>query len=380
MAPSDSTPASPPLWLEILAGVATVLLETAVAWWLLHQELADIAMLYLLGIVTLATRYGYAASLTATALSVAALDFFFTTPYLSFVVDDRRHYVTFAIMAVVALLISGQTRRMRREAAMRVSLANERARLAEEAHRAQGQAQEERLRNALLSSVSHDSKTPLAVIQGAASSLLDESIEQPPERRREQMQLVYSEAGRLARLVRNLVDMTSLESGTLRVRKEWHSIEEIVGVAIARLEDQLEGRSLHVHLDEEASMALLDATLIEQVLVNLLENALKYTPAGTPVEIGAERTQEGVVIEVADRGAGIPAGKSDVIFEKFFRASNAAIGMGLGLTICRGILAAHEGRIWARNRPDGGASFRFLLPGGPAPALADSAHALRSAT
>jgi K+-sensing histidine kinase KdpD len=356
------------LALEMAAGATMAATATAIGWWILGRRLEDVVMLFLLGIVSLAMRFGYAASLTAMFCSVLSVDFFFTAPYLSFTVDDHRQYLTFAIMAVVALLISGQTRRVRREAATRVSLALERARLAEEAHAANLEAREERLRNALLSSVSHDLKTPLSVILGSASALLDDPARLAESRRREALELIVSEAKRLTRLIRNLVDMTSVQSGTLRARKDWHSLEDVVGAALARLDDSLGGRHVSIGLDPDASVAAFDGALIEEVLVNLIENAIKYTPAGSPIAITAHRDTEGVVVEVADSGPGIPDGQEEAIFDKFHRATAVGVGMGLGLTICRGILTVHEGRIWAGNRPEGGAFFRFVLPG-PAPAL-----------
>jgi two-component system sensor histidine kinase KdpD len=355
-----------------LAGAATVALATSVSWWLLDRQLANAVMIYLLGVVVMAVGFGYAASLTATALSVVSLDFFFTTPYLSLAIDDRRNILTFAVMAFVAAVISGQTRRVRRDATARVEHALERARLAEEAQRAQAEAQDERLRSALLSSVSHDLKTPLAAIKGAVTVLLAPVGEATEARALESLHAISGEVDRMTRLVQNLVDMTSLESGTLRVRKEWHSIEEIVGSALRRLDEQLEGRPVAWRVAPDASIVALDSTLIEQVIVNLVENALKYAPGRSPIEISAVRTGEGVVVEVADKGTGIPEGKTEAIFDKFYRASRTGVGMGLGLTICRGIVAAHEGRIWATNRPGGGASFRFLLPGGPAPPVTDA--------
>jgi two-component system sensor histidine kinase KdpD len=243
-----------------------------------------------------------------------------------------------------------------------IALAVERARMAERAHTAQLQVQNERLRNALLSSVSHDLRTPLAVIKGAVTALL-ETNEATATRRGEYLATISDEASRLDRLVRNLLHMTSLEAGALRVHnKEWHSLEEVVGVVLGRLEDQLAGRRVHVKIPPDAALAPFDGTLIGQVLVNLIENAAKHTTPETPIEITSSKIDHGVEVEVADSGPGVPAGHEEAIFEKFHRASNAAAGMGIGLTICRGIVTAHGGRIWYEGRPGGGASFRFVLP------------------
>jgi two-component system sensor histidine kinase KdpD len=157
--------------------------------------------------------------------------------------------------------------------------------------------------------------------------------------------------------------MTSLEAGALRARKEWQPLEEVVGVALNRLDEQLTGRPVRVDIAPDASIVPFDATLLEQVLINLVENAIRYTPAGSPIEIRAVRVDGGVEVDVADRGPGVAPGQEEHIFEKFRRAAPRTTGgMGLGLTICRGIVSVHGGTIWCENRPDGGASFRFLLP------------------
>ena len=331
--------------LAVVAGI------TALCEWLLAHQVTDVVMIYLLGVVVVAMRFGYVASLVTTALSVASLDFFFTEPYLSFAVTDKRYVLTFVIMSFVALVISNLMERLR-TAAVRES----------RSQRIQLEVHKERLRNALLSSVSHDLRTPLAVVSGAASALLSGDVELAPERRREYLATIWEEADRLNRLVANLLDMTSLEAGALRARAEWQPLEEVVGVALNRLDEQLRGRPVRVDIAPEASLVPFDAVLIEQVFVNLIENAVRYTPSGSAIAIRAVAAGDAVEVEVADEGGGVPLGQEERIFEKFRRAGPAAGGgMGLGLTICRGILDAHGGRIWCDNRPGRGASFRFRL-------------------
>jgi two-component system sensor histidine kinase KdpD len=333
--------------LGLLAAVSMVALVTAIAWFSLRGGLADIVMLYLLGVVLVAIRFGYAPSLLASALSVAAFDYLFTVPYFSFAVNE--HFVlTLIIMLVVAVVISHLTESIRRSEAA----ARERER----------ETQTERLRNAVLSSVSHDLRTPLAVVMGAATALIEGDDELPKARRREYLTTISDEASRLNRLVRNLLDMTTLEAGAMRARKEWHLIEEVVGVALNRLEEPLQSRPVKVNISAEASRAPFDASLVEQVFINLVENAIKHTPSDAGVEISARRVNEGVEVQVDDQGPGVPPGKEDEIFEKFHRDSTAGAGMGIGLTICRGIVATHGGRIWCENRSTGGASFHFVLP------------------
>ena len=481
------------------AAVAVTALCTALGWYGFGQEqLADVVMTYLLGVVVVSMRYGYVPSLLAAVLGVVAFDFFFIPPYYSFAVSDLRHIVTFAVMFLVAVVISHLTKRIRDQAdsargserrtaslysisrelglapsrdlllaaadrhlrevfAVRVAVllpgsdgmlegafaepgtlddadkdkgvaewvwlhqrpagvgtdtlpsaralfvplkgargrvgvlalypspetrlgdaddrqlldtfagligsAVERTQLAEEARRAHLRAETEQLRNSLLSSVSHDLRTPLAVVTGATSALLDEHGPRDEHARRELLQTAHEEALRLNRLVRNLLDMTRLEAGALKVHEELQPLEEVVGAALGRMEDRLRGREVETRIPADLPLVAFDSALIEQVLINLLENATKYTPAGSPIEVAA-RAQDGVIeVEVNDRGPGVSPGDAERVFDKFYRAHEGeGGGVGLGLTICRGIVAAHGGRIWVEARAGGGASFRFTLP------------------
>jgi len=213
-----------------------------------------------------------------------------------------------------------------------------------------------------LSSVSHDLRTPLAVITGAASTLLQRAPPVDEATAQDLTKTILQESERLNRLIRNLLDMTRLESGAVQVNKEWLALEEVVGAALNRMEQRLVGREIAVTIPEDLPLVPFDMVLIEQVLINLLENAAKYTEG--PLEIRASLGPSEVQVEVADHGPGIPEGQEERVFEKFHRATreHSPGGVGLGLTSCRAILAAHGGRIWAQNREGGGASFRFALP------------------
>jgi two-component system sensor histidine kinase KdpD len=261
------------------------------------------------------------------------------------------------------------------------ALALERAMFAERAQREQLEIEAERLRTALLSSLSHDLRTPLGSITGAASSLLEERNALTEGARRDLLQTILEEAQRMNRLIGNLLDMIRVESGALEVQKEWQPLEEVVGVALIRLEDRLRGHPVQVNLPPDLPLVPLDGVLMEQVFVNLLENAVKYTPPATPIEIAATAADGVVRVDVADRGPGLPPGEESRIFDKFYRAQGTPTqgGIGLGLTICRGIITAHGGRIWAENRPGGGALFRFTLPVTGAPPMPVLAEAKESA-
>lgn len=241
------------------------------------------------------------------------------------------------------------------------ALALERELLAERAQREQLEVEAERLRTSLLSSLSHDLRTPLGAITGAASTLLDENAPLAPESRRALLGTILDESQRMNRLIGNLLDMIRVESGALQIQREWQPLEEPLGVALIRLGDRLKGREVKVG---ELPLVPGDPVLLEQVFLNLLENAVKYTPAGSPIEISATSEGHLVRVAIADRGPGIAPGESDRVFEKFYRSAGAPPGggVGLGLTISRGIVSAHGGRIWAENRSGGGAVFQFTLP------------------
>ena len=477
---------------------------TLVCWAMLGRiDNSNLIMVYLLGVAFVATRHGRRPSGLAALLSVAAFDFFFVPPYMTFAVSDTQYLITFGVMLLVSLLISTLAVRVKAQAeaarqreqrthalyAMSRELASartaeevarvatrhvsdsvqgsadvllpgadgrlegptgngagassretavaqwtfdhgrmaglgtdtlpgasalyvplkgtkstlgvlgvrpheallplapdqldlletlarqaasglERIRLASEAEQARLAVEAERLRSTLLSSVSHDLRTPLATITGAASTLLQPgSLDEAAEH--ELKEAIYEEAERLNRLVTNLLDMTRLESGSLQLTRDWHSLEELVGTALARVERRAKERPIKVSIPADLPLVPADGVLVEQVLVNLLDNALKYTPPGSRVLVTATSSEGAVTVEVADEGPGLPAGAEERVFEKFYRGGSGQRGFGLGLPICNAIVTAHGGRIWAEPKPPRGAVFRFTLPlgDGPPPAM-----------
>jgi two-component system sensor histidine kinase KdpD len=487
-----------------LWGAMTVALMTGICMLLSKRlELADLVMVYVVGILMVATRFGRWPSIMASVLSVLALDFFFVPPRLSLAVGDLKHLGTFVVMLLVGLVIGNLTERIRSQArlartreqrvralfrlsgeltrsagsasmvesalrnvaaqfqshvsillpgpggsllsgrdsqeaplsqeemgvaqwvhdhhepagmgtdtlpgakalylplkgahdpigvmgiqptgaptemeadqrhlleafANQTALALERALLAERNVESQRQVDREQLRNALLSSVSHDLRTPLGGITGAASTLLEDKGELGPEARRELLETIHEEGHQLQRLVTNLLDVTRLESGVVELSKEWVPAEELVGSTLNRLEAHLGKREIKVELPPNLPLVQVDPVLIGQVLINLLENALKFSPADQPIEIKAWATARALTLSVTDHGPGIPEGQEERIFEKLVRIQqgNARPGAGLGLAICKGVLQAHGGRIAATNRPNGGAQFLVSLPLGEHP-------------
>jgi two-component system sensor histidine kinase KdpD len=466
-----------------------------------HFEMADVVMVYMLGILIVASRFGRWPSLVASVLSVLALDFFFMPPRFSFAVGSIRHLGTYAVMLLSGLVIGNLTERIRSQARLardresriralfrlsgeltrssgsaamaesairnvathfqsRVSIflpgaggrlaasqakgpvgpdelgvaqwvydhhepagmstdtlpgakalylplkgsheligvmgiqpseaparmepeqrhlleafanqtavALERAILAERNRETQRTVDREQLRNALLSSVSHDLRTPLGGITGAASTLLDDHGTLPEAARRDLLETIHEESDRLQRLVTNLLDVTRLESGVVDLAKDWVPLEEVVGSALEHMVGQLGKRVVKVELPANLPMVQADPVLLGQVVINLVDNACKFSPPDQPIEIKGWATERSVTLSVTDHGPGIPVGEEEHIFEKLvrFQQGEARPGAGLGLAICKGVVQAHGGKIIASNRPSGGAQFMVSLPLGLAP-------------
>ena len=250
-----------------------------------------------------------------------------------------------------------------------IALALERVHLADQAHQAAIHAENERMRNSLLSAISHDLRTPLAVIAGSASTLVEGAAALPESKRKEMAQAIYDQARQMTQQVNNILDMTRFQIGAPQLNRQWQPLEEIVGAVLNRMQAGLQGRKVALDLPEDLPLVLVDGALIAQVLSNLLENAVKYTPSGSPIEIDAWAAGDEITVSVVDRGPGIKPGDEERVFEKFHRGEpeGAVGGAGLGLTICRAIVEAHGGRIWAENRFVGGTMFCFTLPLGGTP-------------
>ncbi len=462
-------------------------------------ELANLIMVFLLGVVFTATRFGRGPSILSSFLGVAIFDLFFVRPYFSFSVSDSQYLVTFVAMLTVGMVISNLMANVRSQAkvaahrerratvlyAMSKDLASSqnedeivrtavhhlftefgsrnvilfpdangrifypagqampeslhaadlsvaqwvmdhneiagqgthtlpgteaiyfplsnketvlgvlvllpvnlrrvflpeqqklletflgqiaqaimRVRLAEQARKTQVDMEAERLRNSLLSSISHDLRTPLATIVGSASTLMEEDSALKAEDKLELSRAIYDEAQRMSSLVNNILDMARLDAGAVELNKQWYPLEEIIGAVLTRLQKRLACRPVTVNLPPGIPMIYVDAVMIEQVLINLLENVLRYTPEKSPVEIIVEASSFAVEISVADQGPGVPNGLENRLFEKFYRVQREAAqsGVGLGLAICRAIIEAHGGSIHAQNRPTGGTVFSFIIP------------------
>jgi len=479
------------VWTGV-ACLATTLIATVL---LPFFDLANIVMLFLLTVVLVALRFGRGPAAFAAIVSVAAFDFFFVPPRLSFAVSDVQYLLTFAIMLAVGLIVGQMTAWLRYQArvashreersravyefardlssllqteqvvetatsaiagtfeskvamlipdarerltlgagsaqdvtvdfgaaqwaydkgqpagagtdtlagsellylplrapmrtrgvlaikqanrrmllvpeqkrhldtfAALAAIALERVHYVEVAQQALLTMESERLRNSLLSALSHDLRTPLTALLGLAESLaLTKPALSPAQL--ETSQAIADEARRMNALVENLLDMARIQSGEVKLRRQWHPFVEVVGSALKAAQSALTRHTVEVDLAPDLPLVEFDAVLIERVLYNLLENAGKYTPQQTRVRVTASVVDEKLRVAVSDEGPGIPRGHEETIFEKFTRGTreSATPGIGLGLAISRAIVEAHHGKIWAENNPAGGASFCFTLP------------------
>jgi two-component system sensor histidine kinase KdpD len=245
-----------------------------------------------------------------------------------------------------------------------IGLALERENLAAQAEGARVAAQSESLRNTLLASISHDLRTPLAVMAGAGSTLATHGDELDAVTRRSLAESIESRAREMSELISNVLDLTRFESGTPALRRDWESVDDLASVALQRLQGRLQGHPVRVNVPADLPPVHVDASLVVQVFTNLLENIAKYTPPGTAARISALAEPGMVRVFVEDDGPGLPGADPARLFEKFQRGSDegSIAGVGLGLAICRAIVQAHGGAIRAGNRAGGGARLEFTLP------------------
>lgn len=247
--------------------------------------------------------------------------------------------------------------------ASQMGLALEGMRLGVEASQARLDAETNSLRAALFSSVTHDLRTPLASITASVTSLLDTDASFTAEDRRDLLETIRQEAERLNRLVGNLLDLSRIRAGALTPAVKPTPIDEVIEAVVARVQPMLAGHDVRLRLRDNLPDVPIDVVLIDQVLTNLLENAAKFSPAGTPITVSATRWQESVEVRVVDGGEGIPKEQRERVFEPFVRGEHeAAKGAGLGLSIGRAIVESHGGRIWIEGTPGGGSTVVFELP------------------
>ncbi len=325
-------------------------------------DVVNIAMVYLLAVVIIALRFSRGAAIFSSITCVAAFDFMFVPPQGTFTVADVQYLLTFGIMLAVALVISELMESRRRHAEAKAALAVE--------------AETERIRSTLLASISHDLRTPLAVMAGASSSLAEHGDRFSSEERTALARSIYRQTRDMSEQVAKVLQMTRLETGAIALERDWTAVSEIAGSVLARLAEPLSAHRLIVDVPSDLPLVRVDATLIDQALANLLENAARHTQAGTLVRLRARCEGDSVVISVEDFGPGIDDRDMERVFAKFHRgATEGAGGVGLGLAICRAIINLHGGRTWAERIQGGGTAFRIMLPLEEAPGLPAEAEA-----
>jgi two-component system sensor histidine kinase KdpD len=343
-------------WIGYACAAGAALLCTLIGLAMVPRfDIVNIAMVYLLAVVVIALRFSRGPAILSSVLCVVAFDFMFVPPQGTFTVDDVQYLLTFAIMLAVALVISGLMESGRRQAEAQAALALE--------------AETERIRSTLLASISHDLRTPLAVMTGASSSLAEGGERLSPADRTALAQSIYDQSRDMSEQVAKILQMTRLETGAIAVDRDWAAISEIAGSVLARLSERLAGHRLVVDVPADLPLVRVDATLIEQALANLVENAARHTPAGTVVRVRVQRLDNELVVSVEDFGPSMDDRDIERVFDKFHRGASggASGGIGLGLAICRAIVRLHQGRAWAERLPGGGTAFRFTLPVEEAP-------------
>jgi K+-sensing histidine kinase KdpD len=357
--------------LEYVLALATVALASGVvAMFSTKLTPTDQVMIYLLGVIVVAFRVRLGPALAAALLSVAAFNFFFVPPRFTFDVREQSYVITFAVMAVVGMVVSSlgttvraqalQAERRERRTARLYQLATSLDQARREAELA---AEREQLRASLLASVSHDLRTPLGTILGAVTTLEDRGTALDAAARDSLLADIHEQAEHLSKLLRNLLEMTRLEGGAVRLTRELGAIEEPIGTALAALRERIGDRQINVRVPSEPLFTVFDPVAVELVLSNLVENALRHGGDPIEIEVSSENPDE-VAVRVRDRGPGLAAGEEQRVFDKFYRGAHArAGGAGLGLAIVRILIEASGGRVWACSRDDGaGAEFGFTLP------------------
>jgi K+-sensing histidine kinase KdpD len=348
-----------------------------------------VALALLLIVLFAATLWGSRPALLAAVLSMFCFNFFFLPPYHTLIIADAQNWVAltaFLLTAVTAGQLSARAKRRAEEAESRrleiERLYQELRGAFERASHAEALRQSEKLKSALLDAVTHDLRTPLTSIKASITTLLDEArglqdavepVKLDVESRLEMMEVIDEESDRLNRFIGGLIELARIEAGEMSLRRQWGAVDEIISAALSRASTLTRGHKIVVALEQELPVVRVDERAVSEVIYTLVDNAAKYSPAGTHIRISAEQPPDGLIqIAVEDEGAGIPKDLRVRVFDKFFRATRDGdistrqpSGTGMGLAIARGIVEAHDGRIWIESGAnDTGTRVVFTLPVG----------------
>lgn len=327
-----------------LASVALVIIATLLGELVKRRlEPTNIVMFYLIAVVIVAIQWGQGPAIVTSILGVLAFDFFLVPPYLTLSVERIQYIFTFIGLLIAGLVISTLASKTREHIIQR---------------------QTEKLHTALLSSISHDLRTPLASITGSLTTLIDNGSNLDDATHKELLETACQESDRLNKLMGNLLDMTKVEAGALRISRKPCELRDVLGASLEQLKAKIGPRIVRIDIPTDLPEIPMDFNCVMKVLFNVIDNALKYSPPNTPIDIKARCTQGLAHIEIKDEGQGIPHDDLERIFEKFYRVEKPqqVAGTGLGLSICRGIVEAHGGSIAARNNQGKGATFSINLP------------------
>ncbi|MBV8081049.1 MAG: DUF4118 domain-containing protein [Actinobacteria bacterium] len=332
-----------------------------------YVPVLSLGVLYVLAVLPVAAAFGLGWAIVVSIGSMLAFNFFFLPPVHTFTLADSKNWFALGVFVATAVVVSelaARSRRRAEEAAAHAraatTLLEERERLAQEALEAEALRRADVIKTAILRAVSHDLRTPLMAISTSASALARRDLAIDDADRAELLETIVAASERLDHLVGNLLDFSRLQSGAAQAEPELHEIEELVVAALDEL--GADASRVEVRLPDDSPSVRADAHQVQRVLVNVLENALKYSPPSEPVRVQVAATPSEALVRVIDRGPGVPPDQRDLIFEPFHRAGRSAAGAGLGLAIARGFAEANGGRLWVESRRDQGATFVLALP------------------
>ena len=352
-------------YLSAVSGV--VLITSALAPFREHINATTVALALLLVVLLIATIFGSRPALLASLLGVFCFNFFFLPPVYTLTIADPQNWIALFAFLAVAVTVGQLSAKVKKRAEEAERLYQELQRAFEKASRAEAFRQGEKLKSALLDAVTHDLKTPLTSIKASVTMLIEEqeqdSIHVTLERegRGDLLEVINEETDRLNTFVESMVEMARLETGEMTWRKKQTSVEEIISNSLQRAESFTATHKIIVNEEKDLPPLSVDSKAISEVLYNLLDNAVKYSPADSTIEISVSRNGDKILFSVEDEGLGIIEENREKVFQKFYRANHNAKGFGMGLAIVRAIIEAHNGKIWIEDGKTG-SRFIFGLP------------------